>query len=39
MIERHYGTLLESAHAAIVTRLAALEAELERGAEAEADDV
>jgi hypothetical protein len=39
MIEKHYGTLLEGARAAIVTRLAALEAEFEQGAEAEADDV
>jgi hypothetical protein len=36
MIEKHYGTLLESAHAGIATRLAALEAKLEQGAEAEA---
>jgi hypothetical protein len=35
----HYGTLLEGAHAGIATRLAALEAELEQGAEAEAGDV
>jgi hypothetical protein len=36
MIEKHDGTLLESAHAGIATRLAALEAKLEQGAEAEA---
>jgi integrase len=28
MIEKHYGTLLEGAHAGLVTRLDALEAEL-----------
>jgi hypothetical protein len=39
MIEKHYGTLLEGAHAGIATRLAALEAELEQGAEAQAGDV
>jgi hypothetical protein len=39
MIEKHYGTLLEGAHAGIVSRLAALEAELEQADEAEASDV
>jgi integrase len=34
MIERHYGTLLDGAHAGIAGRLAALEAELEQAAEA-----
>jgi hypothetical protein len=33
MVERHYGTLIGSAHAGIVGRLDALEAELERAAE------
>jgi hypothetical protein len=28
MLEKHYGTLLEGAHAGLVTRLDALEAEL-----------
>lgn len=37
MIERHYGTLLDGAHAGIAGRLAALEAEL--GAEAEAGEL
>jgi hypothetical protein len=32
MIEKHYGTLFEGAHAGIATRLAALEAELEQAA-------
>jgi hypothetical protein len=32
MIEKHYGTLLEGAHAGLVTRLDALEAELARAA-------
>ena len=32
MIEKHYGTLLEGAHAGIAGRLGALEAELERAA-------
>jgi integrase len=36
MIERHYGTLLDGAHAGIVGRLAALEAELDEEAAAEA---
>ena len=36
MIERHYGTLIGGAHAGIVGRLDALEAELEHAAEAEA---
>jgi hypothetical protein len=36
MIEKHYGTLLEGAHAGIATRLATLEPELEQGADAEA---
>jgi hypothetical protein len=36
MIERHYGTLLDGAHAGIVGRLDALEAELEKAAEDEA---
>jgi hypothetical protein len=30
MIERHYGALLDGAHAGIADRLAALEAELEQ---------
>jgi integrase len=34
MIERHYGTLIAGAHAGIAGRLDALEAELERAAEA-----
>jgi hypothetical protein len=33
MIERHYGTLIGGAHAGIVGRLNALEAELEQAAE------
>jgi integrase len=32
MIEKHYGTLLEGAHAGLVTRLDALEADLARAA-------
>jgi hypothetical protein len=32
MIERHYGTLLDGAHAGIAGRLDALEAELEQTA-------
>jgi integrase len=39
MIERHYGTLIGGAHAGIAGRLDAIEAELERAAEAEARDV
>jgi hypothetical protein len=39
VIEKHYGTLLEGAHAGIATRLAALEAELEQAVEAQASDV
>jgi hypothetical protein len=35
MIERHYGALLDGAHAGIAGRLDALEAELENAAEAE----
>lgn len=35
MTEKHYGTLLEGAHAGIASRLAALESELEQAAEAE----
>ena len=35
MIERHYGTLLEGAHAGLVTRLDALEAQLEQDADTE----
>ena len=35
MIEKHYGTLLEGAHAGIAGRLGALEAELERAAQAD----
>lgn len=31
MIERHYGALLDGAHAGIAGRLNALEAELEQG--------
>jgi hypothetical protein len=37
MIERHYGMLLDGAHAGIAGRLAKLEAEQAREAEAEAD--
>ena len=37
MIERHYGALLDGAHAGIAGRLDALEAELEQAAEAEAE--
>jgi hypothetical protein len=33
MIERHYGTLIGGAHAGLVGRLNALEAELEEAAE------
>jgi integrase len=39
MIEKHYGTLLEGAHAGIASRLAVLEAELEQAEKAEARDV
>jgi integrase len=35
MIERHYGALLDGAHAGIAGRLDALEAELERSGEAQ----
>ena len=35
MIERHYGALLDGAHAGIAGRLDALEAELQRAADAE----
>jgi hypothetical protein len=38
MIERHYGALLEGAHAGIAGRLDALEAELERAREADKVD-
>jgi hypothetical protein len=38
MIERHYGALLDGAHAGIVSRLDALEAELEQAATAEAGE-
>jgi len=37
MIEKHYGALLDGAHAAITARLDALEAEL--GAQAEAGEL
>ena len=37
MIERHYGTLLDGAHAGIAGRLDALEAELVEAAESEAE--
>jgi integrase len=37
MIEKHYGTLLEGAHAGLVTRLDALEAELAEAARDEAE--
>jgi hypothetical protein len=37
MIERHYGTLIEGAQAGIIGRLDALEIELERADEDEAD--
>jgi integrase len=33
MIERHYGTLIDGAHAGITSRLDALEAELEQAAD------
>jgi hypothetical protein len=33
MIERHYGTLIGGAHAGIIGRLDAIEAELEQAAE------
>ena len=39
MIERHYGTLLDGAHAGIAGRLDALEAELERADREAAEDV
>jgi hypothetical protein len=39
MIERHYGTLLDGAHAGIAGRLDALEAELERASREAAEDV
>ncbi|HEY7207005.1 MAG TPA: tyrosine-type recombinase/integrase [Gaiellaceae bacterium] len=38
MIEKHYGTLIDGAHAAITSRLDALEAELERADDAEAGE-
>ena len=38
MIERHYGTLLDGAHAGIAGRLDAFEAELERAAETKGAD-
>ena len=37
MIERHYGALLDGAHAGIAGRLDALEAELEKAAEEAAE--
>jgi integrase len=37
MIERHYGTLIGGAHAGIVGRLDAIETELERAVEADAE--
>ena len=39
MIERHYGTLLDGAHAGIAGRLDTIEAELEQAAEDDAADV
>ena len=40
MIERHYGALLDGAHAGIADRLGAIEAALEQaGDDAEAQDV
>ena len=36
MIERHYGTLIDGAHAGIAARLDALETELERAAPGQA---
>ena len=36
MIERHYGTLIDGAHAGITSRLNALEAELEEATAADA---
>jgi hypothetical protein len=38
MIERHYGALLDGAHAGIAGRLDALEAEFEEQADAEVGD-
>jgi hypothetical protein len=38
MIERHYGTLLEGAHAGIAARLAAFEADQQRASERAADN-
>ena len=38
MIERHYGALLDGAHAGIAARLDALEAKMEKAAEAEAGE-
>ena len=35
MIERHYGALVDGAHAGIAARLDALEAELDEAAEVE----
>jgi hypothetical protein len=39
MIERHYGTLLDGAHAGIAGLLNALEAELEQASREAAEDV
>jgi hypothetical protein len=38
MIERHYGALIDGAHAGITGRLDALEALLEQAAEADASE-
>jgi hypothetical protein len=38
MIERHYGALIDGAHAAITGRLEVLEQTLEQAADAEASD-
>jgi hypothetical protein len=37
MIERHYGALLDGAHAGIAGRLAAVEADLEQQAQVDAE--
>jgi hypothetical protein len=39
MVERHYGTLLDGACDGIAARLNALDAERDRAAERDADDV
>jgi hypothetical protein len=37
MLERHYGTLISGAHAGIVSRLDAFEAEMEQATAADAE--